>query len=137
MMCLLIPPHGLRPQGGRCWRGGRGLCHDPSREGRAIIRLKQMTFVSQVKLVLLLALPTGAMIFILFLAMALAGFFNNRPQDDAPFWMIVPILAVFSGICAAMVAITQIAALGLLRLLPWRGPELKVEEPRNLSGIFE
>jgi type IV secretory pathway VirB2 component (pilin) len=102
-----------------------------------VVRLKQISFVSQVKLILLLAIPTGAMIFLLFLMLALAGLFSNRAQDDAPFLMIAVILAVFSGIFAIAIAVIQIAALGLLRFLPWRGPEMKVEEPRNLSGIFE
>jgi ABC-type Fe3+-siderophore transport system permease subunit len=94
-----------------------------------------MTFVSQVKLVLLLALPTGAMIFFLLLALALTGFFDDR--TPTPPIIVVLTCVLICLVFTAVVAILQIAALGLLRLLPWRGPELKVEEPRNLSGIFE
>ena len=96
-----------------------------------------MSFVSQVKLVVLLGLPTAIMIFLLFLALALAGFFRRPPDNDVPLAFMALILALLSGFLAGIVVVFQIVGLVLLRLLPWRGPELKVEEPRNLSGIFE
>lgn len=108
--------------------------HDPGREGAAIIRLKQMTFGSQVKMILVLALPTAALLFILFLVLQIVG--AGLIQSDEPV-VIVLASAMMAAFFAAAGSALQIAALGLLRLVPWRGPELKVEEPKHLAGIFE
>jgi hypothetical protein len=50
---------------------------------------------------------------------------------------MVLILTFVSGFFAAIIVVLQIAALCLLRFVPWPGPELKVEEPRHLAGIFD
>src|SRR6185503_19652963 len=104
--------------------------------GQAIIRLKHMSLVSQVKLVVLLALPTAVMLFLLVLALAATGLFDDG-RNAVPTVVVVLTSALISGVIAGLVVVFQIVTLVLLRLLPWRGPELKVEEPRNLSGIFE
>jgi hypothetical protein len=42
-----------------------------------------------------------------------------------------------SVLFAGVIAIIQIAALALLRLLPWRGPRLNVDEDRQAARVFE
>jgi hypothetical protein len=46
-------------------------------------------------------------------------------------------LLASSFIFAAAIALLQVAALALLRLLPWRGPALKVERDDRLVQVFE
>ena len=97
---------------------------------RAIIRLRQLSFGSQVKLVFLLALFTALAIFALLLGFQLAG----KPIGDPD---SIPMLAVVALMFALMIAAIQIGALGLVRLLPWDGPSLKVEGGDHLRRVFE
>lgn len=89
------------------------------------------------KALLVLAIPTTILLFLLFGLLKLAGFFRNPSDGDIPLIFMVLILAFVSGFFAAIILVLQIAALFLLRLVPWPGPELKVEEPKHLAGIFE
>lgn len=74
-----------------------------------------------------LALFTALVIFALPMARQLAGL------DYDPVLLRVVVALVF----ALMIAIMQIAALGLLRLVPWQGPSLKVEGGDHLRQVFE
>ena len=89
-----------------------------------------MSFGSQVKLAILLALFTALIIFALLLSLQLAG----APVGD---YESIPMLAAIGLIMALMIAGIQIAALGFLRLLPWKGPSLKVEGDDHLTRVFE
>jgi hypothetical protein len=97
---------------------------------RTIIRLKQLSFGSQVKLALLLAVFAALGIFVLLLGLQLAGAPVGRPKS-------VPMIAFVSVILAAAVAAIQIVALGFLRLLHWQGPSLKVDGGDDLRRVFE
>jgi len=103
---------------------------DGGERRRAIIRLRQVSFGSQVKLVFALAPFTALIIFALMLALQLA---------DAPVggYESIPMLAAVALIFALLIAAMQIAALGLIRLLPWQGPSLKVEDGDHLRRVFE
>jgi hypothetical protein len=83
-----------------------------------------------VRLVLALAAFTALVIFLLMLAFQLAG----APIGDVE---SIPMLAAIALIFAVMIAAIQVAALGLLRLLPWQGPSLKVEGGDDLRRVFE
>ena len=104
-----------------------------SRSG-VIARLKNIAFGSQVKIVATLAGPACLIIFLIFLAMSAAGA-PIGGDDDGPLSDLT-VAAIF----AAGIALLQIAALGLLRLLPWPGPRLKIEgqaEEDRLRNVFE
>ena len=104
------------------------------------MRLKQLTIGSQVKAALALAVGTSGAIFMVLMLLNLGGApIGGRPEEGAPFVIVVLTLILTSGGLAAIIAILQIAGIFLLHLLPWRGPELKVEdpEPAHLAGIFE
>lgn len=92
-----------------------------------------MAFGSQVKLLLVLALPTALVIFALLLAFQLAG----APISSSGRYYSAPILAVVGLILALTTAAIQVAALGLIRLIPWRGPSLKIEGDDHLTRVFE
>jgi hypothetical protein len=68
--------------------------------------------------------------FALFWALQLAG----APVGD---YESLPMLAAVGLILALMIAAIQIAALGLIRLLPWQGPSLKVDGGDDLRRVFE
>jgi hypothetical protein len=89
---------------------------------------------SQVKIVLALAVPTGLIIFGLFLALALAGDPVSRSDEVEPVSDLM-VAAIF----AAGIALIQIAGLALLRLLPWPGPRLEIEteERDDLRHVFD
>ncbi|HYI39226.1 MAG TPA: hypothetical protein VE053_02790 [Allosphingosinicella sp.] len=91
-----------------------------------------MSFGSQVKLVFVLALFTAPVIFALMLALQLADAPVSSDGDDS-----VLMLAAVGLILALMIAVLQVAGLGLIRLLPWRGPSLKVEGGDHLRRVFE
>ena len=82
------------------------------------------------KLLALLGLLTAIGIFALLLGLQLAG----EPLGD---YESVPLLAAVAAFLALAVAAIQIAALGILRLLPWEGPSLKVEGGDPLRRVFE
>jgi hypothetical protein len=99
--------------------------------------LRQLSFGSQVKTILVVALPTAAVFCVLLLLLELAGVPVAGRANGAALLTIVLAFALTSLILAYVIALFQIAGLALLRLLPWRGPELKIEEPRHLGTIFE
>ncbi|HEX6374956.1 MAG TPA: hypothetical protein VFZ91_04470 [Allosphingosinicella sp.] len=101
------------------------------------IRLKQLSFGSQVKAVLAVGLATAAVIFILFLGLQVAGLFAGGGGDAEPVPVVMIGLAFASLVLAAFVALLQVAALCLLRLVPWRGPSLKVRQEVDLARVFE
>lgn len=105
---------------------------DGGERGLAIIRLRQISFGSQVKLIFLLALLTAFAFFALFFGLQLA----DRPVGggDAD---SIPMLAAVALILAAVIAAIQIGGLAVLRLLPWQGPSLKVEGGDHLWRVFE
>ncbi len=92
-----------------------------------------MSFGSQVKLVFVLAPFTALIIFALLWAFQLA----EAPLSRSGRYNSVPMLATVALILALIVAAMQIAALGLIRLLPWQGPSLKVEGGDHLRRVFE
>jgi hypothetical protein len=83
-----------------------------------------------VKLAFLLALFTALVLFALLLGFQLA---------DTPIggYESIPMLVAIGLIFALTIAAIQIAALGLIRLLPWQGPSLKVEGGDHLRRVFE
>lgn len=83
------------------------------------------------KLVLLLALSNALAFFAILLGFQLAG----DPIGSGPDSLAM--LAVVALTFATIIAAIQIGALGLLRLLPWQGPSLKVEGGDHLRRIFE
>jgi hypothetical protein len=89
-----------------------------------------VSFGSQVKLALALVPFTALIIFALLLAFQLAG----APVGG---YDSMPMLAAVALIFALMIAAIQVAALGLIRLLPWQGPSLTVEVGDDLRRIFE
>jgi hypothetical protein len=105
--------------------------------GSAVIaRLRQIAFGSQVKIVLALALPTSVVIFASFFILSLAGIPLSRSGRD-PGTFVLVLVALFLG---AAILLCQLAALALLRLLPWRGPRLEIEIGRDeeeLRRVFE
>ena len=82
------------------------------------------------KLAFFLVPFTALIIFALFWSLQLAG----TPIGDEE---SVPMLAVVGLILALMLAVIQVAALGLIRLLRWPGPSLKVEGGDDLRRVFE
>ena len=100
-----------------------------------IARFKDLSLGSQVRLMLTLAVPTASLIFGLFLALSIAGIQVTRSGlDPGPFVYLLSAL-----ILTAAMLLFQLAALLLLRLLPWRGPRLKIEtkEDDSLRRVFE
>lgn len=82
---------------------------------------------------LVLALFTALALFALMLAFQLAGApIGSDGGDDS-----VPMLAAVALILALMITAIQIAALGVIRLLPWQGPSLNVDEHDHLRHVFE
>ncbi|HYW14729.1 MAG TPA: hypothetical protein VE891_01055 [Allosphingosinicella sp.] len=97
---------------------------------RAIIRLRQLSFGSQVKLLLALVPFTALVVFEAMLALQLAG---SSVGDEEGIAMLIAVALIF----AVMIAALQVAALAILRLLPWQGPSLRVEADDHLRRIFE
>ncbi|HEX8309236.1 MAG TPA: hypothetical protein VF645_12545 [Allosphingosinicella sp.] len=100
-----------------------------------IARFKDVSLGSQARLLLALALPTALVIFALFVALSLAGIEVTRSGRDPG--AFVYFLAAL--ILAGMILLPQLAALLLLRLIPWRGPRLKIGagEDDALERVFE
>ncbi len=82
---------------------------------------------------LVLALFTAIVIFAMLVAFQLAG----APLARSGRSYSVSIHALVGLILALTIAAIQIGALGLIRLLPWQGPSLKVEGDDRLTRIFE
>ena len=82
---------------------------------------------------LVLTLFTALVIFALLLAFQLAGTPINRSGRHYSPAMLVGVALSF----ALMIAVIQTAALGLIRLLPWQGPSLRVEGNDHLRQVFE
>lgn len=78
----------------------------------------------------LLALFTDLVTFALLLGAQLAGAPVGDPET-------IPINALVALMFAMIIAAIQIAALGLVRILPWQGPSLKVEGGDHLRRVFE
>lgn len=89
-----------------------------------------MSFGSQVRLALAPAPFAALIIFAILVSFQLAG----APIGD---YESIPLLATVSLMLAVMIAAVQIAALGLLRLLRWQGPSLKVDGGDHLRRVFE
>lgn len=100
-----------------------------------IVRLRQIAFRSQVKIVLALAVPTALLFFLLFLLLWLAGEPIGGADDSSPISDFM-VAAIF----AAAMAIVQLAALALLRVLPWPNPQLEIDRAADedrLRRVFE
>ena len=100
-----------------------------------MVRLKQIAFRSQVRIVLALAVPTALLIALLFLLFWLAGA-PIGGADDTNF--LSDFLAAL--IFAVAIALVQLAALALLRLLPWPNPRLEIDREADedrLRRVFE
>lgn len=100
-----------------------------------IVRLKQIPFRSQLKIVLALAVPTAFILSLLFLLLWLASAPVGGADELNPLSDVLVAL-----IFAAAIALIQVAALALLRLLPWPDPRLKIEvesQEDRLKRVFE
>ncbi len=82
------------------------------------------------KLVFYLSPFTAVVLFASFWSLQLAG----APVGD---YESVTMLAAIALILALMIAVLQVAALGLIRLLRRQGPTLKVEGGDHLKSVFE
>lgn len=80
---------------------------------------------------------TALVIFALVVVLDLTGIRLARQAPPLPHPVALIALLFSSFIFAAANALFQVAALGLLRLLPWRGPALKVERDDRLVQVFE
>jgi hypothetical protein len=104
---------------------------------RVAARFRQVPFGSQTKIVLALAAPTTIILYGLLVLLELGGLLGRTP-DDISFGVMLLAIALVGAVLGATLAAIQVAALGLLRLVPWQGPALEIEEPRSdLAGIFE
>ena len=84
---------------------------------------------------LALAVPTALLIALVFLLFWLAGAPVGGPDDTG--FMSDFLVAIF---LAAGIALFQIAALAVLRMLPWPNPQLKVDgeaDEDRLKRVFE
>ena len=100
-----------------------------------IARFKDISLGSQARLILALALPTASVIFTLLFALSLAGVRLSRSGRDSGLLVYLLVALIMAG----LVLFFQLAALLLLRLLPWRGPRLEIEtrEGDALRRVFE
>ncbi|HEX8064546.1 MAG TPA: hypothetical protein VF535_15195 [Allosphingosinicella sp.] len=74
------------------------------------------------------------LLFAFFLALSLAGIPLGRSGREADIFVLALVALFF----AAAILLFQPAALALLRLLPWRGPRLKMESDEDdLRRVFE
>ena len=89
------------------------------------------------KLVLALAPFTAIVIFALIVAIDLAGVPIGRASREALFPIAMLAYLILGAAFAAGIAILQIGALGLLRLLGWQGPVLEIESGKHLGRVFE
>jgi len=100
-----------------------------------VARFRDLSLGSQARLLLALAPPTAFAIFALLFSLSLAGIPMTRSGRDPG--LFVHFLAAL--IFAALILAFQLAALLLLRILPWRGPRLnlEVEDGDALQRVFE
>lgn len=95
------------------------------------VRLKQVSLGSQLKIILFAGLAAGLLfsIGLLLLDLLLGGVIG---RGDPPPVTIMAAIIIVGGF-------TLLHALGLLllRLLPWRGPEIAVQDAGTVSSIFE
>lgn len=95
------------------------------------VRLKQVSLGSQLKIILFAGLAAGLLfsIGLLVLDLLLGGAIGRG--DPLPVTVFAAIIIVGG--------FTLLHALGLLllRLLPWRGPEIAVNDAGAVSSIFE
>ncbi|HEX8124523.1 MAG TPA: hypothetical protein VF548_02975 [Allosphingosinicella sp.] len=98
-------------------------------------RFKDVSLGSQARLLLALALPTAAVIFCLFVGLRLAGLPMTRSGLDPGLFVALLVALIMAG----LILLLQLAALLFLRLLPWRGPRLKIETEQGdaLRRVFE
>jgi hypothetical protein len=95
------------------------------------VRLNQLSIGSQLKLVLVSGLG-AAILFVpgLLLIDALVG---GTVTDDDP----IPIAAIAALIIVGAFTLLHLAGMAVMRLLPWRGPEIEVRDTGTVSRIFE
>jgi hypothetical protein len=100
-----------------------------------IARFKDVTLGSQAKVLAVLAVPTAALIFGLFLGLRVAGLPMTRSGLDPGLFVSFLVALILAAIMLAF----QLAALLVLRLLPWRGPRLHIrsEDGDSLRRVFE
>lgn len=130
-----MPPEPLGAAAFCCYQCDAPIAGPDSRGSDIIVRLRQIGFRSQVKIVLALAVSTAFVLALLFLLLWLGGAPVGGADELNPFSDIVVAL-----IFAAAIALVQLAALALLRLLPWPGPRLEIEgeaEEDRLRRVFE
>lgn len=87
------------------------------------------------KILLALTGPTGLLLFALFAALSIAG----APVGGSNEGDLLSDFAV-AAVFAAAILLLQIAALAMLRFLPWPGPRLTIEgraEEDRLRDVFE
>jgi hypothetical protein len=118
----------------------RASCyHDPSpriQGSRAIVRLRNVSLGSQVKLLAAVGCATAVVLFVLLAVLQMRGIAISRSGR----FHSLPVLALASVMMAGLIALLQIAALGLLRLLPWRGPALTIareDDSAELRRVFD
>jgi hypothetical protein len=104
-----------------------------------IVRFRHLSLASQAKLALLLSAAGMVPMFLLLVAAELGGasLLEGDPDIAASPVAAIFILAFAALFLAVCTLIVQLLALALLRLLPWRGPLLKVAERPDLERIFE
>jgi hypothetical protein len=84
--------------------------------------------------VLLLALPTGLVLSAAFVLFEL----SLRPLHRGERVSLLLVDGVATALGAAfLIAAIQLVALAILRLLPWRGPRLDIDQPADLRATFE
>jgi hypothetical protein len=100
-----------------------------------IARFKDISLGSQARLLVGLVLPTASIIFAFLFALWLADIQLSRSGRDPGLTVYFLVALIF----AAMILAFQLAALLVLRLLPWRGPRLEIEAGRGdaLRRVFE
>ena len=84
---------------------------------------------------LALAVPTALLFSLLFLLLWLAGNPVGGDDGSSPFSDVMA-----ATILAAALALVQLAALALLRVLPWPNPRLRIDwqaEEERLRQVFE
>lgn len=100
------------------------------------VRLKQLSFWSIVKIGLVTNIVSGLLVSFLIAALEIAGVRSSSAPDTL--WVLL-FAGVFAGLLiGAFFTLLFIVAGALLRILPWRGPELEIEDAGvTLARHFE
>lgn len=101
------------------------------------VRLRQLSFWSQAKIVLFASLFATGLFALIMIALLLAGFEVTRTASVDPLPATMFVILVASAVMVGASTLLHILGLALARALPWQGPRIELKDGAGVSTIFE